>query len=77
MKTMIFKVQRPIGCSDKYGRELLIYNEDRTIDAMYTASKKEMKQLFPNDEYKTYWKGKVDMKNRQFYFTEQVGEQQW
>ena len=50
MKREIFKFQRPLDG----GNDILIYNEDRSIEVVYPMSKKQMKDIFWNDEYKVY-----------------------
>lgn len=46
----IFKFQRPLNG----GREVLIYNKDRSIEVIDTLTKRQIKDLFWEDEYKVY-----------------------
>lgn len=50
----IVKVQRPIASTNGIN-ELLIYNEDRSVELFYEADEEEIEYLFPDEEYKTYW----------------------
>lgn len=71
----IVKVQRPISSNNSMN-ELLIYDKDRAVELFYEADEEEIKALFPNGEYKTYWlaKGK---NGGLLNFIKQVEDKDW
>lgn len=72
----IFKLQRPIRSN--HGMNFaLVYNKSRTILEELPTTKKLAKQLFPNKELKTYWRGTYNKKTKMIILTEQVEEQNW
>lgn len=56
-KDEVFKLQRPLHTNGDYN-EILIYNEDRSVEAQLPVSSEVIELIF-NDEYKVYMLGKV------------------
>lgn len=73
-KPFICKFQRPISTTGSIS-EILVYNEDRSLEVMMELNDDEIEALFPEMEYKTYWKCIV--KNKMLNPIEQVEEQEW
>lgn len=71
----ILKFQRPIFSTGEEN-EILVYNKDRSIDTMFMMNEDDIAQVFPNDEFKTYWE--CEIKNKvNIEMLEQVSEQDW
>lgn len=54
----IFKLQRPVYDSDGDYDQVMLYNEDRSVDQIIQMSRDEIEELF-GDEYKVYVKGVI------------------
>ena len=73
-KPFICKFQRPLF-STQGSNYILVYNEDRSLSVQMEMMDDEIEALFPNNEFKTYWKCVV--KNKMLEPIEQVKEQEW
>jgi hypothetical protein len=71
----IVKVQRPIVTNGSM-TYCLIYNEERSIMTQLPLDAKAMKQTFPKDELKTYWKATLKY-NGIIQLHERVAEPSW
>ena len=60
---VVCKFQRPLLASDNDMNRILVYDESRSIEFTHVMSDEEIKFLFPNDDYKTYWVCLRDKKN--------------
>ena len=75
--TFICKFQRPISVShEDMLNDILVYNEERTLEQTITVDSKTMAELFPNDEYKIYWLCVLD-KDKMLNPVVQVEGQDW
>ena len=52
---IICKFQRPLFTSDGDLSKVLVYNEDRSFMMQQEMDEEDMKEIFPDDELKTYW----------------------
>lgn len=75
-KDFIVKFQRPIMTNGSY-QEILLYNEERTLDTIMELRNDEIEALFPNNEFKTYWRCRINQKTKMLEPVEQVEEQEW
>jgi hypothetical protein len=71
----VFKVQRPLMSTGSM-TEILVYNEDRTIDSQTEIGPKAMKELFQEGEYKIFVRGKLWDDGR-IYFHEILADRDW
>lgn len=73
--SVICKFQRPLMTTGDES-EVLVYNEDDTIMFSQVLDEDDMKTIFPEDEYKTYW---VCEPNEEGWLVpvKQVEEQDW
>ena len=60
---IICKCQRPLMDSDGNLNQVLIYNEERSVEFVVELDNDSLKEIFPNDEFKTYWACSVDEEN--------------
>ena len=72
----IVKVQRPLFHSGGDMNELLIYNKDRSIETLMSVDEGIMRELFPNDELKTYWLAEGE-DGGMLNFLERVEDKEW
>lgn len=75
-RNFIVKFQRPLFTTGSY-QEILLYNEDRTLDKMMEMGNDEIEALFPHNEPKTYWLCRINNKTKMLEPLEQVEEQDW
>ena len=73
-KPFICKFQRPLFSSGGVNA-IFIYNEERDFEQQMEMADEEVDALFPNGEFKTYWK--CIIKDKMLEPLEQVGEQAW
>lgn len=72
---IICKFQRPLFDSRGEVNQVLIYNESRNFTLQVEMDEGDMKEIFPNDELKTYWACVLDEDN--LHPIEQLEEQDW
>ena len=53
--TVVCKFQRPLLASDEDMNRILVYDKSRSIEFTRDMSDEDIKFLFPDNEYKTYW----------------------
>lgn len=75
-RNFIVKFQRPLVTNGSY-QEILLYNEDRSLDMMMELRNDEIEALFPNDEIRTYWLCRINQKTKMLEPIKQVEEQRW
>lgn len=74
----ICKFQRPIVTNSNSGdTEVLVYNEDRSLMGQIPVDKKTFNELFPDNEFKTYWLCELNKESKMLEPLEQVEEQEW
>lgn len=74
----ICKFQRPIVTNyNSDDTEVLVYNEDRSLMGQIPVDKKTLNELFPDDEFKTYWLCELNKETKLLEPLEQVEEQEW
>lgn len=74
-KDFICKFQRPLSVINSSMNLILVYNEDRSIEQQFEMTGDEIESIFPNKEFKTYWRCRI--KNKMLEPLEQVEEQVW
>lgn len=75
-RDFIVKFQRPIVTNGSY-QDIMLYNEDRSLDTIMELANDEIEYLFPNKEFKTYWKCHINNKTKMLEPLEQMEEQGW
>lgn len=74
----ICKFQRPIATNfSSDDTEVLVYNEDRSLMGQMPVDKKTLNELFPNEEFKTYWLCELNKETKMLEPLEQAEEQEW
>ena len=73
---IICKFQRPLFDSKGEMNNVLVYNEDRDFEMIVPLDDEAMEEIFPDDEFKTYWVCEPD-KGGYLHPIKQVGEQDW
>lgn len=75
-RDFIVKFQRPIVTTGSY-QDIMLYNEDRSLDTIMELGNDEIEYLFPNKEFKTYWRCRINNKTKMLEPLEQMEEQGW
>lgn len=75
-KEFIVKFQRPLYSTASYDL-VLLYNEDRSFEQQMEVDDDKIESLFPNKEYKVYWKCRINKKTKMLETIEIVEDQEW
>lgn len=73
---IICKFQRPLFDSKGEMNNVLAYNEDRSFEMIVPLDDEAMEEIFPNEEFKTYWLCEPDEEGY-LHPIKQLEEQDW